>query len=264
MWGHWKEVTVLVFKQVLWFVKFDYSAIIQHKYSKNKCYFSRLYDIWIEVRTAEKQWWKPWAVQDCVQSVCNSEHCAVSELTSNCLLNDLVGVVVDGRSGFVQHQDFCLAQKRSRQTDQLTLAHTCITQTIRTDQVRPSQHLVLPQIAASLWTVEIEFLLFAGDKVLQMGELKRSPYLLVGVLAERVQVHSNCAWENHRVLVFVAKSIRSETCLARWGRKIKDQPVVWWWSCVWGRAVRSAWCPHRRWWWSHECAQGCGTVRAWD
>lgn len=56
--------------------------------------------------------------------MCNREHSTVLELAADSLLDEIVGVVVDGGSGLVEHEYLGLAEESSRQTDQLSLTHT--------------------------------------------------------------------------------------------------------------------------------------------
>ena len=52
------------------------------------------------------------------------ENCAVPKLGTNRLLDEVIRFHVNGRSGFIQHKNLCLAQKSSGQADQLTLPNT--------------------------------------------------------------------------------------------------------------------------------------------
>ena len=52
------------------------------------------------------------------------ENRSVPKLGTNRLLDEVIHFHVNGRSGFIQHKNLCLAQKSSGQADQLTLPNT--------------------------------------------------------------------------------------------------------------------------------------------
>ncbi len=110
----------------------------------------------------------------------NSQHCAFTELLSNCGLDQIVRVVIDGRRGFVQDQDLCLSEQGSSQADELSLANA--------------------QVIAALAALKLQLLLQAGDELLQVRQLQRSPYFLVSVDLERVEIHADCSRKYHWVL----------------------------------------------------------------
>ena len=66
----------------------------------------------------------PVTVHDSVEPMSDCEDGAVGELSSNRLLDQLVGLEVDGSSRLVQNEDLGLAEDGTCQTDQLTLANT--------------------------------------------------------------------------------------------------------------------------------------------
>ena len=63
-------------------------------------------------------------VQDGVEAMGYGENRAVPKLGTNRLLDEVIRFHVNGRSGFIQHKNLCLAQKSSGQADQLTLPNT--------------------------------------------------------------------------------------------------------------------------------------------
>ncbi len=68
----------------------------------------------------------PGIVHNGVEPVSNCEDCAVSELTSNRLLDELISFQVHRGRGFIKNQYFSFAEKCSRQTYQLPLTHAKI------------------------------------------------------------------------------------------------------------------------------------------
>ena len=58
--------------------------------------------------------YKPSVVHDGVEPVSNGEHCAVSELTPNRLLNEFIGFQVHRGRGFVENQDLTFTEQRTR------------------------------------------------------------------------------------------------------------------------------------------------------
>ena len=54
----------------------------------------------------------------------NGEHCAVKKLLADCVLYEIVCVVVDRGRCLVQNENLRLAQQCASQTDQLSLANT--------------------------------------------------------------------------------------------------------------------------------------------
>ena len=55
----------------------------------------------------------PIIIHDSVESVCNGEHCAVSELTANRLLNELIRFQVHRGRGFIENQDLTFTEQRT-------------------------------------------------------------------------------------------------------------------------------------------------------
>ena len=112
---------------------------------------------------------------------------AVGELQLDQLLHDLIGVVIDGGGGLIKDQNACLAQQRSRQTDQLPLSKA--------------------QVVAALGTLVQEPLLKTEHIVLQVRLLQHAPKLSVRVSPERVQIHSQASRKYDRILAEIQRLI---------------------------------------------------------
>ena len=58
--------------------------------------------------------YKPGIIHNGVEPVRNGEHCAVSKLTTNGLLNELISFQVHRGGGFVENQDLTFTEQRTR------------------------------------------------------------------------------------------------------------------------------------------------------
>ena len=58
----------------------------------------------------------------------------------------------------------------------------------------------LPEVLAALATLVLQAVVQAYHERLEVGVLQRVPHLCVAVLVERIQVHPQCAREQHWVL----------------------------------------------------------------
>ena len=56
----------------------------------------------------------PIVIHNGVEPVRNGEHCAVSELTPNRLLNELISFQVHRGRGFIENQDLTFTEQRTR------------------------------------------------------------------------------------------------------------------------------------------------------
>ena len=58
--------------------------------------------------------YKPGIIHNGVEPVRNGEHCAVSELTTNCLLNEFISFQVHRGRGFIENEDLTFTEQRTR------------------------------------------------------------------------------------------------------------------------------------------------------
>ena len=65
----------------------------------------------------------PCIVHDGIEPVSNCEDSAVRELSSDCLLNELISFQVHRGRGFIKNKDFTFTEQRTRQTYQLPLTN---------------------------------------------------------------------------------------------------------------------------------------------
>ena len=75
-------------------------------------------------RTSNDKRKLPRVIHDGIQSMRYRQYGAVFELHSDSVLDEVIGLKVNGGRRLVQHQDLGLPQQRSSQADQLTLTHT--------------------------------------------------------------------------------------------------------------------------------------------
>lgn len=94
---HPVKYRLFIQQQIRWAVKFNYVPLIQH------------YD--------------PVRVHDRVQSMGYREDRAIFEFRSYRTLDEVVRFQINGRRGFIQHQNLRLPQQSPAQTDELPLAH---------------------------------------------------------------------------------------------------------------------------------------------
>lgn len=85
----------------------------------------------------------PGVIHDCVQPVCNGQHCAVHKLCPNGHLDEVVCLQVNGGCGFIQDQDPGFAQESSGQAHELPLANTASTDSL---SVTPAPHCSQPLV----------------------------------------------------------------------------------------------------------------------
>ena len=65
----------------------------------------------------------PCIVHDGIEPVSNCKDSAVRELSSDCLLNELISFQVHRGRGFIKNKDFTFTEQRTRQTYQLPLTN---------------------------------------------------------------------------------------------------------------------------------------------
>lgn len=58
----------------------------------------------------------------------------------------------------------------------------------------------LPEVLSPLWTLQLQLCWIVANKLVKVGMLQRFPHLFVIVLVKRIQVHSESAWEQNRLL----------------------------------------------------------------
>eukprot|EP00128_Syssomonas_multiformis_P010891 Colp12_sorted_trinity150504_noHs@3126 len=135
------------------------------------------------------------AVYDGVQAVCDGEHGHVLELGANHLLDEVVGLGVDGGSGLVHHQDLGLAEQRAANADQLSLSGG--------------------EVVASLGHELGQLVGQAQHMLLHVHVREHLPDVIVAVLVEGVQIEANAGAEHHGVLrddaQLVAQQVQAHT-----------------------------------------------------
>ena len=66
----------------------------------------------------------PVIVHDGIESMCYGEDCALFELLSDRVLDQIVCLQVHSCCGFIQNQDLCLTEQSASQADKLSLSNT--------------------------------------------------------------------------------------------------------------------------------------------
>jgi len=119
-------------------------------------------------------------VADCAESVGNDNDGAVDKLSLDNVVDDAIGLDVDGRCRFVHHQYATSPEQRACQTEQLLLADAETVSRIRNHGV--------------------ELLRQTPNELRQLRNLQHAPDLGVGDRVSRIQVEPDAAAEQDRIL----------------------------------------------------------------
>ena len=94
------------------------------KYRKIETDYSRdAFAIYVYTKSSFNNEMLPCIVHDGIEPVSNRKDSAVSELSSDCLLNELISFQVHRGRGFIKNKDFTFTEQRTRQTYQLPLTN---------------------------------------------------------------------------------------------------------------------------------------------
>lgn len=120
------------------------------------------------------------AVHNGVQSVSYGEYSTVNKFRPNCLLYKGIRIGIDVGSCLVQYHNSIVLDDSAREAQQLLLTDAEVRPLIGHLRVQSSGHL--------------------GDRLLQLDVLERLPQLGIGILIERIEIPSQTASEQERLL----------------------------------------------------------------